>query len=186
MASYEPSDAQFPSDESVPFPMPDAALRVAYQHQQHYESVTRQKGPNSSPNDRWHHAIMAENNALLAIAGYLKQWVQESEGDKQDVPDFDQVTGLPGDHPGHSDNDEAYDDKGRYIGKGVAPRVNEGAYDDKPHDPESIQMKDIRRRDREAIPRFFGHPNEDKLLRAEMDRRWLLGLVDQLMGDDDE
>lgn len=40
-------------------------------------------------------------------------------------------------------------------------------------------LDDIRERDRLAIPRM-GDPENDPLLRAEMDRRWLLGEIDRL------
>lgn len=46
------------------------------------------------------------------------------------------------------------------------------------------EIEEIRQRDREAIPRFG--PDRDPLLRAEMDRRWLLNHVDNLQRWKDE
>lgn len=46
-------------------------------------------------------------------------------------------------------------------------------------------LDDIRERDRLAIPRM-GDPDNDPLLRAEMDRRWLLGEIDRVIAQVEE
>lgn len=58
-----------------PLPSPEACLEVAHNHQNEYERLSRDRNNGVSRIQRetmFHHGAMAENNALLAIAGFLQ------------------------------------------------------------------------------------------------------------------